>query len=391
MEDESYPLPRLMAIIKFKLQRPTNAVSHVTSDRFTVSVFKCLFLRTTASSYLFKTWNVYKKVSFFKWCYLLNDSFAFIFHLNVHLLSSTFWHRLIYIKICKKWTYIIFWVDSWSRLLPTNVWKSQKRDHESHHFVPSSLCKLHQEQGWHTMWPKHQIHHKQTLICSSVVKSRSTWTCPKLKFFSSCTCSPSFRDTPAAPLSETHLQPLSETHLQPLFQRPTCSPFQRHTCSPSFRDPPAAPLSETHLQPPFQRHTCSPPFRDTPAAPLSETHLQPLFQTHLQPLFQTHLQPLFQTHLQPLFQTHLRPLFQRFNCSPSFRDATVVPLSDATTPISQMQLHSLCQRHTCSPTAVPLLEMQLRSLFQRDCKILMTNTKKKHKWQHILESSSLTL
>ena len=100
MEDESYPLPRLMAIIKFKLQRPTNAVSHVTSDRFTVSVFKCLFLRTTASSYLFlvfKTWNVYKKVYFFKWCYLLNDSFAFIFHLNVHLLSSTFWHRLIYI------------------------------------------------------------------------------------------------------------------------------------------------------------------------------------------------------------------------------------------------------------------------------------------------------
>ena len=55
MEDDSYPPPRLVAIIKFKLEMKTNAVSHVTSDRFTVSVFKCLFLRTTASSYLFKT------------------------------------------------------------------------------------------------------------------------------------------------------------------------------------------------------------------------------------------------------------------------------------------------------------------------------------------------
>ena len=35
-------------------------------------------------------------------CYLLNDFSAFIFHLNVHLLSSTFWNRLIYIIISKK-------------------------------------------------------------------------------------------------------------------------------------------------------------------------------------------------------------------------------------------------------------------------------------------------
>ena len=34
--------------------------------------------------------------------YLLNDFSAFIFHSNVHLLSSTFWHMLIiYTYVCK--------------------------------------------------------------------------------------------------------------------------------------------------------------------------------------------------------------------------------------------------------------------------------------------------
>ena len=37
-----------------------------------------------------------KKDLSFKWRYLLNDISAFIFHSNVHLLSSTFWHMLIY-------------------------------------------------------------------------------------------------------------------------------------------------------------------------------------------------------------------------------------------------------------------------------------------------------
>ena len=152
-------------------------------------------------------------------------------------------------------------MDSWSCLLLTNVWKSQKHDQESHHFDPSSLCKLHQEQGWHTTWPKHQRHHKQTLICSSVVKSRSTWTCPKLKFFSICNCGPCFRDTPA---------PLLETHQRPLFQRFNCSPSFRDATVVPASDATAAPLSETHLQSLCQRCNCSPSVRDATAVPLSE-------------------------------------------------------------------------------------------------------------------------
>ena len=41
---------------------------------------------------------IYIKNLSFKWCYLLNDFSAFIFHSNVHLLSSTFWH-----VICVLW------------------------------------------------------------------------------------------------------------------------------------------------------------------------------------------------------------------------------------------------------------------------------------------------
>ena len=49
---------------------------------------------------------IYKKDLSFKWCYLLNDFSAFIFHSNVHLLSSTFWHMLIYIYICLVCTFL---------------------------------------------------------------------------------------------------------------------------------------------------------------------------------------------------------------------------------------------------------------------------------------------
>ena len=88
---------RLNAIIKFRLNQNKHCVL-CCIRQVQVSIFKCLFLRLTSSSYLFQTWNVYiyKNLSF-KWCYLLNDFSAFIFHSDVHLLSSTFWHMLIYI------------------------------------------------------------------------------------------------------------------------------------------------------------------------------------------------------------------------------------------------------------------------------------------------------
>ena len=76
-----------------------------------VSVFKCLFLRLTSSSYLFQTWNVYKKDLSFKWCYLLNDFSAFIFHLMSTLCStfcSSYSDRTLYIFCLHLMQFILF-------------------------------------------------------------------------------------------------------------------------------------------------------------------------------------------------------------------------------------------------------------------------------------------
>ena len=70
-------------------------MSCVASDRFrcpSLNVFfsdllhQVIFLRP--EMYILKDLS-------FKWCYLLNDFSAFIFHSNAYLLSSTFWHMLI--------------------------------------------------------------------------------------------------------------------------------------------------------------------------------------------------------------------------------------------------------------------------------------------------------
>ena len=72
-------------------------MSCVASDRF-----RCLSLNVFFSDLLhqvifFRPEMYIKKT--FKWCYLLNDFSAFIFHSNVHLLSSTFWHMLIWVVL----------------------------------------------------------------------------------------------------------------------------------------------------------------------------------------------------------------------------------------------------------------------------------------------------
>ena len=94
-----------------------------------MSIFKCLFLKLASSSYLLQTWNVYKKDLSFKWCYLLNYYSAFIFHFNVHLLSSTFWHMLILhqslipVSICDIWPLQILKVSSQTiQTVPLTMW-----------------------------------------------------------------------------------------------------------------------------------------------------------------------------------------------------------------------------------------------------------------------------
>ena len=79
-------------------------MSCVASDRFRRPSLNVFFSDLLHQVIFFRP-EMYIKKTYFKWCYLLNDFSAFIFHSksNVHLLSSTFWHMLI---ICHIYIYV---------------------------------------------------------------------------------------------------------------------------------------------------------------------------------------------------------------------------------------------------------------------------------------------
>ena len=71
-------------------------MSRVASDRFRCPSLNVFFSDSLRQVIFFRPeMYIKKKVLSFKRCYLLNDFSAFIFHSNVHLLSSTVWHMLI--------------------------------------------------------------------------------------------------------------------------------------------------------------------------------------------------------------------------------------------------------------------------------------------------------
>ena len=72
-------------------------MSCVASDRFRCPSLNVFFSDSLHQVIFFRPEMYIKKDLSFKWCDLLNDISAFIFHSNVHLLSNTFWHMLIYI------------------------------------------------------------------------------------------------------------------------------------------------------------------------------------------------------------------------------------------------------------------------------------------------------
>ena len=74
-------------------------MSCVASDRFRCPSLNVFFSDLLHQVIFFRPEMYIKKDLSFKWCYLLNDFSAFIFHSNVHLLSSTFWHMLIYMYL----------------------------------------------------------------------------------------------------------------------------------------------------------------------------------------------------------------------------------------------------------------------------------------------------
>ena len=91
-------------------------------------------------------------------------------HKTVSQSRETSWVLSVGMEIMKKTkcTHSSFPLAFRSSLLKIKPGKSQKRDCECCHLVPSSLCLWHHKQGW-CVWQKYQIHHTAAIFCSWLI------------------------------------------------------------------------------------------------------------------------------------------------------------------------------------------------------------------------------